>query len=72
MTVCDDGRGMDAATLERLFDRYYRGTATGEGADGSGLGMAIAKQIVEAHGGTVAVESAPGSGTKVRVSIPAA
>jgi len=72
ITVADDGRGMDEATLARLFDRYYRGTATGEGADGTGLGMAIARQIVEASGGSVEVESSPGVGTTVRVVLPLA
>jgi len=68
--VVDDGRGMDATTLSRLFDRYYRGTASGGDAYGTGLGMAIARQLVEAHGGTVEVTSAEGAGTTVRVWLP--
>ena len=68
--IADDGRGMDEATLARLFDRYYRGTASGGDAYGTGLGMAIARQLVEAHGGTVEVSSAVESGTIVRVRLP--
>ena len=70
--IADDGRGMDEATLSRLFDRYYRGTASGGDAYGSGLGMAIARQLIEAHGGTVEVTSAVGEGTSVRVRLPLA
>ena len=70
--IADDGRGMDEATLARLFDRYYRGTASGGDAYGTGLGMAIARQLVEAHGGTVEVSSAVDSGTTVRVRLPLA
>ncbi|NTW28155.1 MAG: HAMP domain-containing histidine kinase [Coriobacteriia bacterium] len=68
--IADDGAGMDAATLGRLFDRYYRGTATQSAVEGTGLGMAIARQIVEAHGGSVAVSSAIGQGTQVCVRLP--
>ncbi len=67
--VADDGRGMDAETMSRLFDRYYRGTATSEAAEGSGLGMAIARQLIEANGGTISVESEVGAGTTVRVTL---
>jgi Signal transduction histidine kinase len=63
----DNGKGMAPEDLERLFDRYYRGTSTGEAHKGSGLGMAISKQIIEAHGGTIQVESQTGKGTKVNI-----
>jgi signal transduction histidine kinase len=69
VTVADDGRGMDPETVTRLFDRYYRGTATAED-EGTGLGMAISRQLVEAHGGRIDVESAPGEGTTMRVRLP--
>ncbi len=71
VSIADDGTGMDAATLERLFDRYYRGTSTESMSDGTGLGMAIARQIVEAHGGTLEASSAAGAGTTVTLRIPA-
>lgn len=70
--VADDGVGMDATTRERLFDRYFRGTSTGVGGEGTGLGMAIARQVVVAHGGSIDVASEPGSGTAVRVALPVA
>lgn len=69
--VADDGIGMDAATLGHLFDRYYRGTSTECGSDGSGLGMAIARQIIETHGGTIEAASVPGAGTTITVTLPA-
>lgn len=64
----DNGNGMDEATLNSLFQRYYRGTPTDRITSGSGLGMAIAKEIAEAHGGTVEVRSAVGRGTLITVS----
>ncbi|MFD1407812.1 sensor histidine kinase [Kroppenstedtia eburnea] len=67
--VEDDGLGMDAESVARLFDRYYRGTPTGP-EQGTGLGMAIAKQLVGTHGGKIRVESQPGSGTRVEVLLP--
>ena len=68
VTVADTGEGMDAETLARLFDRFHKGP----GSRGSGLGLAIAKGIVAAHGGNISVSSAPGRGTQVMFSIPAA
>ncbi len=70
ITVGDSGKGMTAQELAGLFSRYFRGTDTEAGADGSGLGMAIAKQIVEAHGGRISAESGVGSGTTVIMSFP--
>lgn len=70
--IVDSGSGMDEATLARLFDRYYRGTSTQSVAEGSGLGMAIARQIVEAHGGVIQAASTPGAGTAITVCVPAA
>ncbi|MUG44904.1 sensor histidine kinase [Paenibacillus woosongensis] len=64
----DNGNGMDEATLNSLFQRYYRGTPTDRITSGSGLGMAIAKEIAEAHGGTVEVRSAVGQGTLITAS----
>jgi two-component system sensor histidine kinase KdpD len=53
----------------RLFERFYRG-AQARGLPGTGMGLAIVRQIVEAHHGTVHVQSAPGSGTEFVVSLP--
>ncbi|MFB0842851.1 sensor histidine kinase [Paenibacillus oleatilyticus] len=65
VTIRDNGAGMDPRTLDRLFDRYYRGTNTEETTSGSGLGMTIAKQLMLAHGGDIAVRSEPGEGTEI-------
>lgn len=65
VTVRDTGPGMEPATLEHLFEPFY---TTKEG--GTGLGMAIAKQFVESQGGQIAVDSALGHGTTVRISLP--
>jgi signal transduction histidine kinase len=70
LEIADDGVGMTAETRGRLFDRYYRGTSTGADVAGTGLGMAIAKQIIDAHGGAIDVSSASGQGTTVRLTLP--
>ena len=75
VSVRDTGPGIAAADLPHLFDRFYQSRqsvapATGEG--GKGLGLAIVKRIAELHGGTVAVSSVLGAGTRVVLSVPAA
>lgn len=68
VTVEDHGPGMEPADVEHAFDRFYRGgSRTGEG---SGLGLAIAKRAIERANGTIAIQSRPGSGTRVTISIP--
>ncbi|HBU82868.1 MAG TPA: sensor histidine kinase [Paenibacillus sp.] len=68
--VFDNGKGMDEETLQHLFKRYYRGTNTEESTAGSGLGMSIAKTIVEAHGGEIHVQSKVWQGTKIEILLP--
>lgn len=69
--ISDNGVGMDDDTVRHLFDRYYRGTNTcDKEAKGTGLGSAIAKQLIEAHGGTISVESRLGHGTTIIVKLP--
>ncbi|TVX94333.1 HAMP domain-containing sensor histidine kinase [Paenibacillus agilis] len=68
--VKDDGRGMDEQAQHNLFQRYYRGTSTDTTDRGSGLGMAITKQLIEAHEGEVSVQSCVGLGTTIRFYFP--
>jgi two-component system sensor histidine kinase BaeS len=64
--VRDTGTGMEADALEHAFDRFYRSSSS----TGSGLGLPIARNLVEAHSGEISIESSPGSGTTVRFSFP--
>jgi signal transduction histidine kinase len=66
--VADTGPGIAAGDLPHLFDRYWQ--AKGSPRTGSGLGLPIAKRIVEAHGGHVRVDSQPGRGTRVSFALP--
>ena len=69
--VSDEGPGISAAPLPRIFDRYYQGPH-GPAAHGAGLGLSIARGIVEAHGGRIWAESEPGSGSRFFFSLPIA
>ena len=68
--ITDNGDGMDEQSVACLFDRYYRGTSTDTPTGSTGLGMAIVKQIVTAHQGTVDVKSKRGHGTSITVQLP--
>ena len=69
--VRDEGCGIAAEHLPRLFERFYRvDKARSRQQGGTGLGLAIVKHIVQAHGGTVAVESTPGVGTTFTLRLP--
>lgn len=70
LTIADRGKGMCAEEMEKLFQRYYRGTNTEAKTEGTGLGMAIAKQIIEISGGSIQVESEPGKGTDLIICFP--
>jgi signal transduction histidine kinase len=65
--IQDNGQGMKKEELDNLFIRYYRGENTTAKPEGSGLGMAIAKQIIELHGGSISAESEPGFGTCITI-----
>jgi two-component system cell cycle sensor histidine kinase/response regulator CckA len=65
----DEGRGMDQATLAQVFDPFF---TTKEVGEGTGLGLAVARSIVEANGGHIHTESDPGRGTTMTVRLPLA
>ena len=68
ISVVDTGKGITAEQLPRVFDRYWQSSRTDR--QGAGLGLAIAKGIVEAHGGRIWIESKPGEGTTASFSLP--
>ncbi|RJO66514.1 MAG: PAS domain S-box protein [Myxococcales bacterium] len=70
MSIEDQGMGMTPDQLKRVFEKFYRADASNTAIQGTGLGMSIVKYIVEAHGGTVSVQSKYGKGTAVTVAIP--
>ncbi len=72
LTVQDSGEGIAPEQLPHIFDRFYRGDPARQTDEGeSGLGLAIAKSLVELHGGHISVESQQGRGTTFRISLPA-
>jgi signal transduction histidine kinase len=70
MQVSDNGTGIAPEDLPHIFDRFYRGDKSRHQNGESGLGLAIAKSIVEAHGGSIMVDSAPGKGTTMTIVLP--
>lgn len=73
LSVRDTGIGLSDAEQEHIFQRFHRaGSAREHGASGSGLGLCIARSIVEAHGGTLQVASRPGAGSTFTVCLPQA
>jgi len=68
-TITDTGYGIDAEKVAHVFDRYWQAERTRRG--GAGLGLFIVKGIVEAHGGTISVESQIGVGTAFTIKLPA-
>jgi two-component system, OmpR family, sensor histidine kinase CiaH len=72
LTVSDTGVGIPAEDLPHIFERFYRvDQAREHEGGGTGLGLAIAKWIVQAHHGTIKVDSQPGTGTRFEIDLPA-
>lgn len=71
VAVVDDGPGMSSDDAAHVFDRFFRGDGSRSRATGgSGLGLSIAQTIVEAHGGTIELTTAPGDGSRFEVRLP--
>ncbi len=68
VSVCDTGTGISKEDLAHIFDRFYKSRES----RGMGLGLAIAKNLVAAHGGEISAESEVGKGTTVRFTLPVA
>jgi signal transduction histidine kinase len=73
VTVRDTGEGISAEDLPHVFDRFYRADRSrARQTGGYGLGLAIVRQLVEAHGGAVTVESEVGKGSAFAFTVPIA
>ena len=70
LTVSDKGPGIAPEDLPHIFERFYQGKSPEGGARfGSGIGLALAKKVVEAHQGTIWIDSEQGKGTSVHIRI---
>ncbi|MCB1018438.1 MAG: CHASE2 domain-containing protein [Bryobacterales bacterium] len=73
VSVEDQGYGMDASDLKKIFQKFYRAkTAKQSGEQGTGIGLAIVEEIVVQHGGSIAVESEVGRGSRFTLTLPSA
>jgi signal transduction histidine kinase len=70
LTVADTGQGIAAENLPRVFGRFFRADESRTGAGNAGLGLAIAKAIIAAHGGTIEVASEVGKGSTFTLRLP--
>src|SRR5690606_7818569 len=72
LVVEDNGPGMEAQVLAQLGQPFYRAPRVRQTHEGFGLGLAITRRLVEAHGGRLTLRSEPGRGTRVEVALPLA
>ena len=71
LRVTDTGTGIPADELPRIFDRFFRGQQATQ-ISGTGIGLAVAAEVVQAHGGTLTASSEPGQGTRITLTLPGA
>jgi two-component system sensor histidine kinase KdpD len=71
ISISDHGPGFRHDELDKIFGKYYRGRAVTASVEGTGMGLAIARAIVEAHGGTIKAANRPGGGATILIAIPA-
>jgi signal transduction histidine kinase len=72
VSVSDTGEGIPAKDLPNIFERFYRvDKSRTRATGGSGLGLTIARRLVEAHGGKIEVQSEPGKGSRFAFTVPA-
>jgi signal transduction histidine kinase len=69
--IQDTGKGIAPEDAARIFDKFYRASDTGKHTNGLGLGLALCKLAVQAHGGKIWVESKPGAGSMFSFTLPA-
>jgi signal transduction histidine kinase len=72
LSVADRGPGISGPDRERIFERFYRGHAGRGPISGTGMGLAIAREIIRAHNGEIGVESQLGRGSEFHFSLPVA
>jgi len=72
IAVSDGGEGIPPDELDRIFDPFYRGTTARARETGFGLGLALARRIVEAHGGKIRASNVPGGGARIEIRLPMA
>jgi two-component system sensor histidine kinase SenX3 len=70
VSVRDRGPGIPEEEQSRIFEKFYRAEASRHQIPGAGLGLVIAREIIQVHGGEIWVESQPGQGSTFRFSLP--